>query len=137
MIRPNLFIILLIAIGLLGAKVSTAYALPPLPSSFYGTVKINGANVPNDATVSARINGIQYATTTVMLYSGETVYSLTVPGDDSATPEVEGGVPGNTIVFFIGIQAADQASTWQSGTNIELNLTAQVMVLIFLPLLVR
>jgi len=136
--RLDRFIILLITLGLLGITMSAAYAQPPLPSGFYGKVKINGANVPDDTIVSARINSMQYASATVIDYNGDTVYSFDVPGDDPGTPEViEGGIPGSTIDFFIGFLAANQTSTWQSGTNIELDLTAQKMNFNFLPIIVR
>jgi hypothetical protein len=109
---------------LLTAGVQVARAVPPLPSSFYGTVKINGANVPPDTVVSAWINGVKYAETTVLLFSGDTVYSLNVPGDDPTTPGViEGGVQGETVSFFIGSGAALQSGTWQSGSNVQLNLS--------------
>jgi hypothetical protein len=116
---------LILTIGLLLANVSTAFAMPPLPSSFYGTVKVNGANAPVGAIVSARINAVEYAHTTVGLYLGGTVYGLVVPGDDSSTAGViEGGKTGNTVVFYIDGVLADQTGTWNSGSNVSLNLTA-------------
>jgi S-layer homology domain len=99
-------------------------AIPPMPSSFYGTVKRGGVNVSAGTTITASINGVPYANTTVQLYNGDTVYSLNVPGDDPDTLAIEGGTPGNTVVFTIGKGAADQAGTWQSSSNIELDLTA-------------
>ncbi len=123
--KRKIFTALLLAITLLVSTVSPALALPPLPSSFLGTVKLDGANVPAGTVISARINGVEYASTVVQLYNGDTVYSLDVPGDDPATPpDVEGGVANDTVVFFIGSQEADQVGTWSSGTNVELNLTA-------------
>lgn len=96
---------------------------PPIPSSFYGTVKVNGSNVPLTTNISARINGVLYAESDVVIYTGDTVYSLNIPGDINGTPEIEGGRPGDTIIFYIGNQAADQTGIWQSGTNIQLNLS--------------
>jgi hypothetical protein len=98
-------------------------AFPPLPSSFYGTVKLNGANVPLGTLVSARINGVQYASTTVLIYQGNTVYSLDIPGEDTDVPGIQGGSEGDTIVFFIGSIQASQTAIWHSGTNVNLNLT--------------
>jgi hypothetical protein len=118
-----------------------AEANPPvIPSSFYGTVKSNAANVPVGVQVSARINGHIYATSPAFLYNGDTVYSLNVPGDDLTTLGViEGGVPGDTIVFLVSGTQADQTATWQGGTNINLNLTAAppIYLQIYLPLLFR
>jgi hypothetical protein len=97
---------------------------PPMPSSFFGTVKINDSNVPLTTKVSAWINGIKYSEETVIMYNDDTVYSLDVPGDVAGTPEIEGGKPGDTIIFFIGNQVANQTDIWQSGSNTELNLSA-------------
>jgi hypothetical protein len=116
-----------LTIGLLFVGASAVLAgPPPLPSSFYGTVKEDGANVPVGTTVSAWINGVKYAETTVSLYAGATVYSLDVPGDVSETPGIEGGVSGDTVVFHIGDHLADQTGSWQSGTSVGLDLTYTV-----------
>jgi hypothetical protein len=117
------FIVLVLTVGLLLASALTVLAVPPLPSSFYGTVKVDGANVPVGTTVSAWINGVKYAETTVLLYEGDTVYSLDVPGDDPETPNVEGGISGDAVIFHIDDQGADQTASWQSGTNVNLDLT--------------
>ena len=57
------------------------------------------------------------------LYQGDTVYSNNVPGDDPATPDViEGGVEGNLVYFHIGSLATTANGTWNSGTNVEVNI---------------
>jgi hypothetical protein len=117
-------IIVLIALGLLFASVSPALAMPPLPSSFYGTVKVNGVNATAGTQVSAKINGTQYAYTIVQLYQGDMVYSLDVPGDDPATTGViEGGVAGDTVVLWVDGTPANETTPWQSGKNVVRNLT--------------
>ncbi len=74
--------------------------------------------------VSAKINGVQYASTTVLTYLGDTVYSLDIKGDETDTPGIiEGGVEGDIVVFYIGDIQAAQTGTWHSGTNVTLNLT--------------
>ena len=74
---------------------SMVEAVPPLPSSFHGTVKVNGAYVPAGTVISAWIDDVQYAQTTTELYLGESVYAIDVPGDDSSTAGIiEGGAPG-------------------------------------------
>jgi hypothetical protein len=99
----------LVIITLLLTIAPAVLALPPLPSSFYGTVKVDGANVPLGTIVSAWINGVWYA--------------------DPATPgTIEGGVEGDTVVFHIGGLEADETGTWHSGTNVQLNLTASTSV---------
>jgi hypothetical protein len=123
-------LICILALTLILAVVSAqpALAFPPLPSSFFGTVKINGANVPLGTVISAKINGVQYGSTTVLLYQGITVYSLDVLGEDTDVPGIQGGSEGDTIVFFIGSIQANQTGIWHSGTNINLNLTGSGVV---------
>jgi hypothetical protein len=110
----------------LAARPALADAPPVLPSGFWGTVKIDGENAPVGATVSAWINGVQYAYTTTQLYeaTGETVYSLDVPGDQPETAGViEGGKSGDTIIFKVNGASANESGSWQSGVNTEINLT--------------
>ena len=101
---------------------AAAPAVPPLPSSFYGMVKVNGANVPTGTIVSAWINGVQYAWTTVTVYSGTTVYQLNVPGDQDGDSSIQGGVEGDTITFRVAGVTVAQTATWHTGTDVELNL---------------
>jgi hypothetical protein len=99
-------------------------AMPPLPSSFHGTVKRDGTNVAEGTVVSAWINGVKYAETQSQMYQGNSVYAINVPGDDPDTTQVEGGVEGNTIVFKVGDSTASPTGTWHTGTDVDLNLTA-------------
>lgn len=102
----------------------TTTAPPVLPASYYGTVKIDGENAPASTLIKAAINGVTYAVSPVILYLGEAVYSLNVPGDDPGTPGIlEGGVGGDSVQFFIGEFQADQTGTWMSEANTEINLT--------------
>jgi hypothetical protein len=101
-----------------------ALAVPQLPSSFYGTVKVNNANVTDGTSVEAIISGQVYAEAVTQSYQGDSVYTLDVRGDDSDTSAQDGGRAGDTIQFRIGGVLADQTATWHSGTNVNLNLTA-------------
>jgi hypothetical protein len=128
---------LFLTFGVLLFYVTPVLAVPPLPSSFFGKVKSNGANVPAGVQVTAWINGVRYATSAYIIDNGDTVFSLNVPGDDTDTPGViEGGVPGDTIIFFIGRNQADQTALWQSGKNVNLDLTTPlpISLQIYLPL---
>ncbi len=118
-----IFSILVALLGFLDKRDGLA-GPPPMPSSFYGIVKMNGSNVPSTTKVSAWINGIKYAETTVIRYNDDTVYSLDVPGDIAETPEIEGGKPGELIIFYIDSESANKTGIWQSGTNTELNISA-------------
>ena len=112
---------------------------PPMPASFYGTVTVDGADAPEGTRVSAWIDRVMYAETHTFIYDGRAMYTIDVPADDPATPEVEGGRPGDTILFHIGELQADQIATWQGGTNTELDLTASNLppCTLFLPLVLR
>jgi hypothetical protein len=132
----SLLIILIIA----GMPVAGVKAMPPLPSSFYGIVSINGDNVPVGTIASAWINGVLYANSAIQLYEGETVYSLEVPGDDLSTSgEIEGGVQGDTVVFKIGEMTASSTAIWQTGTNVNLNLNLYLEsnYQIYLPIVIQ
>ena len=98
-------------------------AAPPLPSSFYGTVKFNGENVREGTIIRALINGRVVATSYAMLYQGESVYALDVPGDDPTTTEIEGGKEGDMIRFMLAGFLIKETATWQSGTDTEFNLS--------------
>jgi large repetitive protein len=118
-----LAVIIILTISFLFLSVQPASAVPPLPSSFYGKVKLDGVNVPDGTVIHALINGSEYAHTTVLIYKGDTVYSLDVPGEDPDTAGTQGGVDGNTVTFLIGLNPADQTGTWHSGVNANLDLS--------------
>jgi hypothetical protein len=101
-----------------------ALAVPQLPSSFYGTVKVNNVNVPDGTSVQALIGGQIYASGLTQTYQGDSVYSLDVLSDDTDTPAQDGGREGDPVQFKIGGVQADQTGTWHSGSNVNLNLTA-------------
>ena len=123
--KTNLIVIsMLITLLWLGAHPIHVLAFPPLPSSFWGTVQVNGENVPDGTQITAWIYGMQYGQTQTMLYEGQSVYALVVPGDDLSTAPVEGGTQGAQIEFRVDGVPTDQEGVWQSGTNSELNLTA-------------
>lgn len=105
------------------AQAAPVQAIPPLPSSFYGTVKVNGQNVPDGTLVRALIDGQAYASAYTQTYQGDSVYSLDVAGDDSGSVEVEGGLDQDVIQFEVGGLSANQTGTWASGTNVALDLT--------------
>lgn len=88
---------------------------PSLPSSFWGTVKVDGENVNAGTTVTIKMGDVVLATTHVELFGEDSVYAINIPGEMS--------MEGITLDFFIGGDLADQSDTWQSGTNANLNLS--------------
>lgn len=131
-------LLLLSAVPPLAAR---AEAPPPLPSSFWGTAKAAGLNVPAGTEVTAWINGVQYAKTVTLLYKDVSVYSLNVPGDIVGTPAKEGGVAGDTVIFKISGAVSTVTAPWVSGTNVEKNLVVEVTMTtthkIYLPFIVH
>ncbi|MEE8372449.1 MAG: leucine-rich repeat domain-containing protein [Dehalococcoidia bacterium] len=107
------------------AALVAAFVLSPamasadgMPCRFHGIPRLDGASVPDGTAVSATIAGDTFTTTTPSAY-GPSTYSLTIaalPGTLYAE--------GATVIFTIDGIVADQTGTWQSGGNIELNLTA-------------
>lgn len=112
---------------------SPALAIPPLPSSFYGNVKVNSANVPDGTLIQALIGGQVYAEGYTQTYQGNSVYALDVRGDDSGTATVDGGREADTIQFKIGGVLADQTAVWHAATNVNLNLSASTSAPILTP----
>ena len=104
--------------------ITPALALvPPLPSSFYGTVRANGNPVHAGTLVRGFINGVQYAETHTLIYQGDSVYSINIPGDDPSTiGTIEGGKEGDIVQFEIENFLTGQTGVWHSGTNVEINL---------------
>ena len=114
------FILLgLIFIGLVGE----VWAVPSFPHTFYGTVKKDGANVPDGTVVSALIGGVSYGSGSTATSGGDSVYSLNVLGDNPDTPQKEGGVNGDTVSFTVGSDTADQTVIFSSGSTTNLPLT--------------
>ena len=99
-------------------------AIPSLPSSFYGTVKVNADKVPDGTAIQALIGGQVYGQGVTQTYQGDSVYILDVPDDNTDTAAQDGGREGDTIQFKIGGVLAKKTAVWHSGTNTNLNLTA-------------
>lgn len=114
-IAAVLFIVLL--------PTATVLAFPSLPSSFYGVVKYNGANIPEGTLVEALINDQVFATGYSEMYQGDSVYTVDVRGNDSDTAEKDGGVESDIIQFRVGGLMAAETAEWHAGTNVVLNLT--------------
>lgn len=128
MVHANkLFWQVILAILVCAVLASPAWAMPPLPASFYGTVKVSGQNVPDGTLVRALIGGQPYAQGYTQTYQGNTVYALNIPGDDSETARTDGGRDGDAIRFEIGGVLATQTGSWKSGTNVELNLSVSTV----------
>jgi hypothetical protein len=120
--KQLLFSLCLAALAAIVA-ISPVLAFPPLPSSFYGEIKANGQNVPEGTLVRALIAGKAYATSTTLIYQGNSVYRMDVAGDEADSSASEGGKEGDTIQFEVGGVIANETGVWHSGTNVNLVLT--------------
>ena len=103
-------------------------AMPTLPSSFYGMVKMNGDRVPDDSLVEALINSKVYAKGYIQTYQGSSIYTLDIPGDDTDTVVQDGGRDGDTIQFMVGGVLAGETGIWKSATNVNLDLNLSGVV---------
>jgi hypothetical protein len=112
-----------IVIIITGMMVSPVNAIPPLPSSLFGTVHLNGEKVPEGTSIRALIDDVVMGEGQTMIFQGESVYSLDINGDDPDTKEIDGGVEGDIIHFNVGGVIAEETGVWQGGTNVELNLS--------------
>lgn len=119
---------IILSLSFINTPVSTAHAKraiqqPSMPSSFYGTVTLNGENVPAGTTIQAVINGQVVATCQSQVHEGVSVYTIDIPSDDPGSTRMTGGRPGDTITFSVNGLEANETTTWRSGTNIEHHLT--------------
>ena len=113
-----------LVVALLLAGSSTALAgIPALPSSFWGTIKVDGENVPDGTVVRALIDGQVYAEEYTQTYEGESFYALNVRADDTDTPARDGGREGDVVQFEVGGVLVEQTGTWHGGTNVRVDLT--------------
>jgi hypothetical protein len=129
MIRPLKFFSLSLLICLISLfMIIPVLAMPALPSSFYGTIKVKGNNVPDGTLVEALISGQVYAKGYTQTYQGASVYALDIPGDDTDTTVQDGGREGDTIQFKIGGLLADETGIWKGATNVNLNLNLTAVV---------
>jgi hypothetical protein len=98
-------------------------AIPPLPSSFWGMVKVNGVDVSNGTLIQALVGEQIYAEGYIQVYQGDSFYALDVRGDDVGTTILDGAIEGDTIQFKVGGLFAEQTAVWHGGTNVNLDLT--------------
>lgn len=113
---------LAMAVVLSLALVVPVMAVPQIPHAFYGNVTVGGQPAPDNTSVSAKIGGVEYASSATS--GGKYGYSpiFKVPGDDPDTADKkEGGVEGDIITFYVGgVEAASY--TFKNGEVTELAL---------------
>lgn len=103
-----------------------------LPSSFYGTVQLDGQNVPVGTEISAWVDAVKVSQTNVILFDDMSVYALDVAL--AFNPQ------NATIIFRIGDNQSDINGYFAGGSNINLNLSANSepsQNSIYLPLIIK
>jgi len=137
---PILIVLLLCGAILTGSQPPVSAAgeapnIPPIPDQVYGLVRINNAFVPAGTLVSAWCGGVKYVQSATIDYNSEAWYSLDIPGDNPDTsPAKEGCTAGETILFKIEANTADQQKAWVSGGSTQLDLSLANQIPIYLPL---
>lgn len=108
---------LILALGAVNVR-----AFPPLPSSFWGVITVNGVRVPLTAELTAYVDGVNCGRAHVFLYAGTTFYSISVKGDDPDTPAKDGGQENDLIEFRLNGAPLATTARWHEGTNVRLDM---------------
>jgi len=120
--------IIWLAAVVLALVVPAEAAAQEVPCRFYGTVQVDGADVPDGTVIIAHIEDAGQWTTESFTYEGASVYRLDIPPDEPATAQKDGGVDGDSVNFWIRFAASDlpatTASAWQEAAALEVNLEA-------------
>jgi hypothetical protein len=116
------FRIAVILLAFLLFLATTASAVPSIPSSFYGTITMNGANVALSADMVAYVADMPCGKARLWRDSGTTWYSVSVNGDDTDTPGKECGVNGDVIQFRLNGVPLATTAIWAGGTVAQLDL---------------
>ena len=114
---PKAALILLLALVALVTITGEAAADKTGACRFTGTVKLDGADVPDGTVITALVGDDVYTTTTPTGY-GPSTYSVEV-----RPPDGEGYTEGTRVRFTIDGYAADQVGSFQDGENIRWDLT--------------
>ncbi len=113
---------LVVALLIVALGAASVAALPPLPSSFWGVITVNGARIPLNAQLTAHVESVQCGTAHIFAYGGTTYYSISVTGDDPDTPEREGGREDELIEFRLNGVPLATTARWHEGTNLRLDM---------------
>jgi hypothetical protein len=95
-------------------------AIPGIPHAFKGSVTVNGAPAPDGTTVTAKINGIEVASTTT---SGGT-YGY--PAGTFYVSDPQNTRSGDTVNFFVNGVDTGESAIFCNGCITELDLSATI-----------
>jgi len=121
---------LLLALALVIGLAAPALGVPGIPMRLAGTLTLEGGPAPVNTVIEARINGVNYAygngsTAADGTYGYPPSTGYYVSADDNETPEIEGGVAGDTIEFYAnGVKVGE--TTFQPGGPYIVDLSDEV-----------
>jgi len=117
---------LLLALALLASMAGPVLGQPPeIPMQLYGYVSVGGLPAPEGTQVRAEIDGAAYAAQAADSqgrYGYEAVF--VVPADNPATPEKDGGVPGDRVDLLVGGTLAHSRSFESGSMQVDLSVGA-------------
>jgi len=89
----------------------------PIGNDFWGVVVADGGdNPPSGLQVRAEVDGVTYGTGSTLNTGINTAYAMSTEGDDDSTPEKDGIVTGDLMVFWVEGYICDETySNWQAG----------------------
>ena len=128
------FVTILLACGALLAPAGAGHAQPQIPSSFFGSVTIDGVAAPDGTEVRALIDGVDCTQSApgerpAIREGGATVYVVHVV-HQSQRPGC--GLDGKTVTFTIEGRPALQQGTWKPGPQ-QLDLSSGTGAIVPLP----
>jgi hypothetical protein len=108
---------------LLPALLMALGAAPPgLPSSFWGTVDLEGLTLTPDMRVYTYVEDVLCGEGSVFWHEGQAHYRVHAAADDPGTDVRGGGRPGDMVRFRVAGIDMPQVGIWQGGTNVRLDL---------------
>ncbi len=118
-------LIIIFAVSILLA--TPVAALEMMPHAFYGSVLVDDSPALDGLTVTVAIAGATFrypVTTSTVNGKYGYVSEFKVPADETDTPAKEGGVNGNTIVFYVdGVEAGTYTFEIGQVSNLNLSIT--------------
>jgi len=113
--------VILLAVFMLGCILvptsRNVSAAEPIGNDFWGVVVADGGdNPPSGLQVRAEVDGVVYGTGSTLNTGINTAYAMSTEGDDDATPEKDGIVTGDLMVFWVEGYVCDETyNNWQAG----------------------
>ncbi len=100
------------------AEPTTPPSMTAIPCRFHGTVMLDGASVVDGIEIIATIGEDTYSTTTPSDY-GDSTYLIQISPPSGTSYDT-----GTAVTFKVNNRDVAQTGSWETGGNIELDLTA-------------